>query len=672
MMLTPEHKRKELINRRMGGSFIKFRLFLNEEQIGAGPYRSVETGKKVLHTFAVRLHQGSNVLGIISRSEKDGFALSLDIEYVDGSREEIVSDAGFRMLDANEIYRNICWERPAISQYCKGDPGPGEYFEHIDGTKFPHGWLKPDFDDSGWKNAKPHGTVKEDFEYADPQNYELRLHAPQSIRKVSEGNYIIDFGREVVGSLRLAGPDKDAYVEIRLGEEMLEEDTVRFEMRTRNCYQELWHFPALEGVTLENFGIRAFRYAQVLDYTGTLTKDKIQVRTINRPFKWTDSDFKCSDDKLVKIWDFCKNTIAWTNLDVYMDCPSRERISYEADSYITMLSHFTVENNLAIARHTVEHQINHPTCPCEWRLMTAPLFYEYLMQSGDYATVEKYYPRLGKECSFLHLMKDGLVPEFPMMLLVDWPRIFRKDYEFGPDNSVPNAYVYNALISLAKIAALLKKPGDAAKYNDLAEQLKKAFNEKLFNPEQGLYRDSTGSDHCSFHANLFALSFDLVPPERVPKCLDFIAGKGMVCSLFAAQFYLETLIKYGRADLAIKLMTANGANSWQRMIDLGATVTTEIWNPIQEDYEYVCSWAHPWGASPANIITRGIFGLRPTKPGWEEFCFEPQPGSLEYGILTITTPKGKLHASFKQENGSCQKSLRPLTRSESRKELLPV
>ena len=651
-----------VINQRIGGSFIKFRLFINDEQIGAGPYRGIETGKKVLHSFDVQLRQGKNVLGIISRAEKDGFALALDIEYVDGSTETIVSDDSFKMLEANEIYRNICWEQPAVSQYCKGDMGPGEYFEHIDGTMFPHDWMRLDFDDSCWQNASINDSisVKEDFEIAEAQNYELVLHEPKSIWKVSSGNYIVDFGREVIGSLHLTGPAKGGFVEIRLGEELLDENNVCFQMRTRNCYQELWRFPETENATLENFGIRAFRYAQIMNYYGFLTKDKIQVRTINRPFDWRDSDFKCSNTDLVKVWNFCKNSIARTNLDVYMDCPSRERIAYEGDGYITMLAHFAVENNLDIARRTIEYQINHPTWPCEWRLLTIPLFYEYLMQSGDYETIEKYYPRLVDECSFHHLMRDGLIPEFPMLTLIDWPRVFYAEYERGINSTVPNAYAYNALVKLTEIARFLNKEDDADKYDALASEMRTAFNKYLFDSEQGLYRDNINSNHCSFHSTMFALCFDLVPPEKVKKCLDFIIKKGMVCSLFAAHFYLEALCKYNRSDVAIKLMTSTGTNSWLKMIEAGATVTTEIWNPTQTDYEYCCSWAHPWGASPANIISRYIFGLRPVRPGWKEICFKPQPGSLDFGVLTISTPAGKHTASFRQVHGHCEKELIPI------------
>jgi hypothetical protein len=186
-----------------------------------------------------------------------------------------------------------------------------------------------------------------------------------------------------------------------------------------------------------------------------------------------------------------------------MDCPSRERIAYEADGYITMLAHFGVENNLEIARRTVEYQINHPTWPCEWRLLTAPLFYEYLMQSGDYETVNKYYDRLVNECSFHNLMEDGLIPEFPMIVLIDWPKVFFAGYETGKCCTVPNAYAYNALVKLAAIAELTGKSRGAERFNGLAKEMKKAFNDYLFDEEQGLYRDNINSSHCSFHASMF-------------------------------------------------------------------------------------------------------------------------------------------------------------------------
>jgi alpha-L-rhamnosidase len=646
-----------LRNLLLGGSFIKYRIFVNGRRAGAGPFRSIVDGVPVLHSFdlAELLLPGENVIGIISRGERKGFALVLEIKFADGSKKLIASGEDFRILDANNIYSPVCWEHPGIDQFFKGCPGPGEYPEHIDGEKYPFGWQQPGYDDSAWQVAKSFGPASEPFEIAENQNYELAEVFPRLIKKTDKNRFLIDFGREAVAGIELDCRPGGGSVEIRLGEDLLDENHVRFQMRTDNCYQEIWKFPA-GGGALAHFGMRAFRYAEVIGYQGELAAKDIRAITLNRSFNWAGSAFDCSSPDLKKVWNFCKNSIAFTNTDVYNDCPSRERIAYEADSYITMLSHFAVESNIQIARRSVEYQINHPTWPCEWRQLTIPLFYEYLMHSGDYGTVAKYYQKLVRDCSFHHLLKDGLATEFPMPLLIDWPTQFQNGFEKGNVCSVPNAFAYYDLVLLSKIAKYLDNDRDCKEFETLAATVKEAFNRRLFEPVQGLYRDNEKSGHCSFHSAVFALCFGLAPEDRVQKLLDFIVGKGMVCSVYVAQFYLEALFMHGRADFAIELMAADNDHSWLGMIREGATVTTEIWHPSQKAN---ISFAHPWGTAPANIIARHLFGLRPDRPGWGKFSFEPQPGGLKHGKITVPTPRGTITATFKQQNGIYEKQLTP-------------
>ena len=640
----------------LGGSFIKYRLFVNGLRIGAGPFRSIVDGKPVLHCFDLTkiICPGKNVLGVISRGERKGFALVMEVKFVDGSQRITVSGKDFQVLNVNDIYRPVCWEQPNIDQFFKGCAGPGEYPEHIDGEKYPFGWLQSEYDDSGWMEAKFFGSVDEPFEIADDQNYELTTMHPDSVGRTGSDSFLVDFGREMVAGLELDAPAGGGSVEIRLGEELLNESHVRFQMRTDNCYQELWKFPANGGLSLAHFGVRAFRYAEIVDYRGELTKNNIRAITLNRPFNWNDSKFDCPNLDLTKVWSFCKNSIAWTNTDVYNDCPSRERTAYEADGYITMLSHFAVEGSLGIARRTVEYQINHPTWPCEWRQFMIPLFYEYLMYTGDLDLVKIHYETLRNKYSFHNLLKNGLVDKFPLDIIIDWPEKYRDGYVIGSDCAVPNAFAYWDLILLAKLADFMGRSGEATEFEHLAYEVKAAFNNRLFNNHKQLYRDNSVTDNCSFHANMFALCFDLVPDERIANCLRFIMDKGMVCSVYGAQFYLETLFKYGQAEFAIKLMTATNNTSWLGMMNLGATICTEVWNSVDKRNG---SMAHPWASAPANIISRCLFGLRPVEPGWKEFSFEPQPGGLEYGKLTIPTPHGQISAMFRLVDGAYERTL---------------
>jgi alpha-L-rhamnosidase len=72
----------------------------------------------------------------------------------------------------------------------------------------------------------------------------------------------------------------------------------------------------------------------------------------------------------------------------------RERIPYEADAYLNQLTHYTVDQEYAIARRTIEYFMKYPTWPTEWQLHVALMFYQDYMYTGDTELIEKYYEPL--------------------------------------------------------------------------------------------------------------------------------------------------------------------------------------------------------------------------------------------------------------------------------------
>ena len=103
------------------------------------------------------------------------------------------------------------------------------------------------------------------------------------------------------------------------------------------------------------------------------------------------------------------------------------------------------------------------------------------------------------------------------------------------------------------------------------------------------------------NAGVEALDFGLVPESCREKVVDYIAGRGMVCSPYFAQYYLEALCRYGRKNLALELMTASGDRSWLGMMEQGATMTMEAWNTRVKPNQ---DWNHAWGTVPLNIMAR--------------------------------------------------------------------
>ena len=628
----------------VGGSFLKYRIFINGAPAAAGPFRPLVDGTPVLQEYDVTalVAPGMNILAVLSRGEAKGFALELQIENTGGERQLLVSSGRWRQLNANDVYRPVCWECPAIDHWVKGGPGPGEYPEHLDGLAYPQGWKEAGFDDTAWLPAAVFGPVTERCEISRTPPYVITRCQPEKVTRLGEGNYLIDFARPVFGGIELSCPGGGGVVELRLAEELQPDGHARFQLRTENCYQERWKF-APDSEPLAHLGTRMFRYAEVLGWRGPFGAESISALALAMPFDATRSAFTCSDARLEKVWGLCKKTVAHTTADIFTDCLSRERLSYEADTYVTMLTHFAVEGSLETSRRTLSYLTRHPSWPCEWWQLFIPLFHEYLLQSGDYDFVDEHYEFLRDQTSFHLLMKNGLIQNFSKDCIVDWPASERDGFDFGAGNAVANAFAHGDLDVLARLAQYLGRDSEASRFATLAAELGDGFNRDLFDETTGLYVDSLGSRHSSLHANMYALRFGLVPENRRGPCLDFVKSRGMACSVFTAQFLLETLFMNGEAAAAIALMSSEGERSWLEMIRHGASATTESWltNPKAN-----MSWAHPWGSAPANIIVRHLFGLRPTRPGWQDFIFDPQPGGLQSGNLQVTTPRGPIVAKF--------------------------
>jgi len=239
--------------------------------------------------------------------------------------------------------------------------------------------------------------------------------------------------------------------------------------------------------------------------------------------------------------------------------------------------------------------------------------------------------------------------------IVDWPPASKNFGGKGPNsgeqdgyvfkriNTVVNAFYYHNMKIMAEFARILNKPAEIVDFEYRAAKVKKSINELLFNAEKGYYVDGVGTDHASLHANMFLVAFDVVPEARLQSVLNYIKSKGMACSVYGAQYLLEALYKSGEADYALKLMTAQTDRSWYNMIKIGSTMTLEAWDM---KYKSNGDWNHAWGAAPANIIPRWMWGIQPKTPGYDIVSIKPQMSNLKNSSITVPTIKGQIKANY--------------------------
>jgi alpha-L-rhamnosidase len=491
--------------------------------------------------------------------------------------------------------------------------------------------------------------------------------APIEIKTVAPGVFLVDFGRVAFGNLRFLPPaNVKQDITIHFGEAFTQgrinrkpPGTVRYAVSkvmiegnkpvvaapaadVRNTHKPAILTPPEWGVVIP------FRWIEVEGWPGELKADQLR-RQSAFASTWDDqaADFKSSDERLNRIWELCRYSIkATTFAGIYVD-GDRERIPYEADAYQNQLSQYYTDNDIQMARDTFDYLMKQPTWPTEWASHMIFMAHADMMQTGDAAWLAARYETLKSKLLLNRARADGLIVSNEEQIrradLVDWPAGERDGFVFTPINTVINAFHIRTLKLMSEMAAVLKKESDAADYAAQEAKAWEAFQRVFFDPVKGAYRDGEGSDHFSQHASLFPLAFDLVPTEHRAKVVAWVAGRGMRCSVYAAQYLLEGLFSNGAAEEALALMTAPGDRSWRHMVESGTTITWEAWD---QKYKPNQDWNHAWGAAPANIIPRKVMGVEPVQPGYAQVRIAPQPGGLGWARAKVPTPKGPVMVAF--------------------------
>lgn len=267
------------------------------------------------------------------------------------------------------------------------------------------------------------------------------------------------------------------------------------------------------------------------------------------------------------------------------------------------------------------------------------------MYTGDKESLVQNYRVLKSEKTLeQYARSDGLLNTKGLKDIVDWPRGERDDFDFREVNAVVNAFYYRTLVEMADLANALGRKRDAAEYRKKAAAVRTALNNVFFDQQRGVYVDGEGSEHASLHANMMPLAFDLVPEDRIQRVADYVASRGMACSVYGAQYLLEALYHAERDDVALERMTSKDIRSWYNMLRVGSTITLEAWD---DKFKPNQDWNHAWGAAPANIISRYVLGVRPLEPGFSKVLIRPQPGSLSQASGTVPTIRGPIKVSFK-------------------------
>ncbi|TIC85022.1 hypothetical protein E8D34_13130 [Nocardioides sp. GY 10113] len=633
-----------------------YKLWLNGEFVGLGPTRSIarETRYDGFDVTDLVRQGEANALGALAWSTRDrGFQAQLVVGYRDGSTDSFGTGSDWSAMPGDSVF-------PAA-----GSIGTG-YFtapkENIQSASYPTGFHTPGFDDGAWVSARELAAY-DDLVATPTDKVTQRLELPVEVVEKEPGRYFVDYGRTWIGGLSadLVGT-AGQQVELRFGEELWGPQEVRSNLRTGNQYKDIWTLADGEQ-HLETWGMRVFRYLEVLGAPTGLGIEDFPALAQVYPFDAEGAVFDSSDASLNQVWQLSHDTVEATNHNLYVDSWTREREPYEADSYLQMMANFFSSSDPTLGNYSIDYLLTRRTWPTEWPLYTILAMHDSYQQTGDVAQLERSYDQLVAklptqwvEASTGLIRKDSRSNGCSSQTdcdIVDWPSSERDGYVFRPYNTVINAISYRAFMDMSAIATAIGEDADAADFAATGARLRDAMNKYLWDAAAGAYRDGLNADrspvaHHAVHASVFASAFGVPDAERAARAAEFVGGQGMRCSVYCAAFVIESLYNGDRGDLALDLLTDDGTRSWMNMIRNGAGATAEAWDASLKPN---MTYSHPWAASPAYNVPQGLFGIRPTTPGYATYTVRPQAGAMEWAHVILPTLKGRIGAAFHQHDG---------------------
>ncbi len=657
-----------------------YKLYINGDFVGEGPAQSypfsynyncfdvTDLLKSGDNTIGVHLYyQGLFNIYLLSADNLCGMAAQLEIDFYDGSSQTIVSDKSWKYTECEAYsFRYMHGYQTVFS-------------EDMDLNKYPSEWRNTDFDETDWERVFIQSRKFPPEYNLVPQVTPTVKHEkkfPVEIKRLDNG-YWFDFGEELTGNLSFCiKGEKGDVIELRFGEELNEDGSVRYKLRANCTYSDLVTLSGKEEF-VESFDYKGFRYAEILNIPQDINPQEVYVFNRHYPFPENAAYFKSSNEKINKIWDLCYRTVKIGTQDTYYDCPTRERGGFIGDAFLTGLVHLYLTADIRIYKkflidcangsryfpplmgHVPSYNIS---MLIEYACLIPMMLEQYYQFTADKEFVKEMLPVAEGIFDFYedYLNEDFLLEGLKhaddaahMMgvILVDWPENLRDNYDFDLSKTgqgictIASMFFYGFLKSMSGLYRLVGDNERSEELELLYTKIGNAIIEKTYDYKTGLFRDTPDSTHSALHANVMPLYFGLDVPGGHASIVKLISEKRLNCNVAFAYFVIEALYRIGENELASNLLNGEDEHSWYNMVRENASCLMEAWGA---DQKWNTSLSHPWGSSPIYFYATKIMGIEAAKAGMKHFKISPKIcDELDWAEIELPIPLGKICAKMK-------------------------
>ncbi|NCW27741.1 MAG: alpha-L-rhamnosidase [Verrucomicrobia bacterium] len=574
----------------------------------------------------------------------------LEVELPNGQRMAVVTDRTWELRNG-----------PILS----ADLYNGETY---DARKEISGWCDPVSTIRGWRRADLFPQYRGILQ--PKANEPVRVTQTLPTRKITRpapGVYVFDFGQNLSGLCRLRIQGRRGQTVTLKFSEMLQADGNVYRENLRTALATDTYVCRGGGTEdyIPHFTFHGFRYVEVTGLTRPPSKSLLTALVLHTDMKPTGR-FRCSKPILNRL----NQNIRWGQrgnfLDLPTDCPQRdERLGWTGDAQVfigTAAFHYDVRNFFRKwttdlrdgqrpdgAYPDVAPDVLGRLGPaqfgnagwadagviCPWKI-----YWHY----GDRKILEENYPAMVRWIEYQRKTSQNLIR--PRTAYGDWLAIDAVTPQNAPVpcDLVGTAYFAHSTDLMARIAGVLGQKKDQNRFRNLHSQIVSAFQKAYVTP------DGRVVGHCQT-AYLLALGFDLLPTRlraaAFQHLVDLISARNdhLTTGFLGTPLLCPVLTRFGRTDLAYRLLFQEDYPSWLYPIKNGATTMWERWNSYTKEHGFgdvnMNSFNHYAYGAVGEWMYSVIGGIRPLAPGFKKILFAPEPGGgLTEAATSLQTTQG--------------------------------
>jgi alpha-L-rhamnosidase len=609
-----------------------------------------------------------------------------------GDRQSLLAKLVIRMEDGTETVittNDRDWKYFGDGPLVYGSFFQGEMYDAEKESSI-KGWTTAGFNDKSWKKAveipldgtafqgemQGFGGTKTSlmFEKVDligqvgENAGVVRELVAKGVEEVRPGVFVYDMGQNMVGipQIKVSGLTPGTKITLRFAE-------VRYPARAEYgenagmimieniraaLTQDIYIAKGGDETIQPRFTFHGYRFLEITGMDRAIPAASVKGLVISSAHELS-ADYETSDPKVNRLWQ----NIIWSTLGNFLsiptDCPQRnERMGWSGDlSVFSRTSTYVLNANQFLKRHLMGMR---DVQSSEGRFtdvaplgggfggllwgsagMTVP--WEIYLQYGDTVVLSGHYDAMKAYMDYLANTinaETGLTSE---SRLGDW---------LGPQNNqvgtplIVTAYHVFDLDIMRRVAGILGRTDDVAKYSKIYEERKHFFNKTFVNDEKKTLQGPGGKISDTQTSYAVGLALGAFNEENIPYMIKNLAESvrrentddggtlrpsfSLMTGFIGTAWISSALSQNGFSDLAYLLLLNDKYPSWLYAIDQGATTIWERLNGYTVENGFggnnsMNSFNHYSFGAVGQWMMANSLGIQRDVPGFNRFVLAPEP-----------------------------------------------